>query len=113
MRPHYALRVRGRQSGRDGGDCRRCCGRWPRTRAGRRAHRGLTTTSLGREGHMDMLLTGIPWSYLGPGTVLLVAILAIIRGDLVPRRQHEEVIRLHQQAAERERSTATQALSAL
>ncbi len=62
---------------------------------------------------MDMLLTAIPWSYLGPGTVLLVAILAIIRGDLVPRRQHEEVIRLHQQAAERERSTATQALSAL
>ena len=62
---------------------------------------------------MDMLLTGIPWSYLGPGTVLLVAILAIIRGDLVPRRQHEEVIGLHKRNADRERAIATQALSAL
>lgn len=62
---------------------------------------------------METLLTSIPWSNLGAGSVLFFAILAIIRGDLVTRREHESVVSLHRNVAARERANADQAMSAL
>lgn len=62
---------------------------------------------------MDELLTQVPWPYLGPGSVLFIAILAVIRGDLVPRRTHEQITALLQQRADREANNADRAMAAL
>ena len=40
---------------------------------------------------MDLLNT-IPWETIGPSGLLALAVLLIIRGDLVPRRVHEAVV---------------------
>lgn len=62
---------------------------------------------------MEALISDVPWSYLGPGSVLFIAILGIIRGDLVTRREHESVVSLHKDVARRERANADRAMSAL
>ena len=33
----------------------------------------------------------IPWATLGPGSLLALVVLLIIRGDLIPRKWHDEV----------------------
>lgn len=38
------------------------------------------------------LLNAIPWETIGPSGLLALAVLLIIRGDLVPRRVHEAVV---------------------
>ena len=38
------------------------------------------------------LLNAIPWGTIGPSGLLALAVLLIIRGDLVPRRVHEAVV---------------------
>lgn len=43
---------------------------------------------------MDALLTSVPWSGLGWGGLIFAAVLALIRGDLVSRRTHENGVRL-------------------
>lgn len=47
---------------------------------------------------MDALLTGVPWQSLGPGGVLVLAVLLIIRGDLVPRKTHETIVAYHRES---------------
>lgn len=37
-------------------------------------------------------LASIPWGSIGPSGLLALAVLLIIRGDLVPRRTHEAVV---------------------
>ena len=58
-------------------------------------------------------MTAIPWSYLGPGSVLFIAIIAIIRGDLVVRKSHEEALRQRDDVIDRERSIADRTMAAL
>ena len=41
---------------------------------------------------MDEILTTVPWGGLGWGGLIFVAILAVIRGDLVPRRTHDAIV---------------------
>lgn len=36
-------------------------------------------------------LTGIPWGQVGWGGIAILVVLAIIRGDLVPRKIHEDL----------------------
>lgn len=62
---------------------------------------------------MDDLLANIPWSSLGPGTVLFAAILAVIRGDLVPRRTHEQITAFLKERGDREAKNADRAMAAL
>lgn len=40
-----------------------------------------------------MELTGIPWSQLGWGAIVVLVVMLIIRGDLVPRKVHDEQIK--------------------
>ena len=58
-------------------------------------------------------MTSIPWSYMGPGTVLFIAILAIIRGDLVVRKNHEEALAQRDDVIRRERDIADRSMAAL
>lgn len=44
------------------------------------------------EGEPVDLLSAIPWETIGPSGLLTLAVLLIIRGDLVPRRVHEAVV---------------------
>ena len=62
---------------------------------------------------MDAILTNVPWGNLGAGTVLLFAILAIIRGDLVTRREHETALAIRDETIQRERAMADRNMSAL
>lgn len=62
---------------------------------------------------MDAILTNVPWGNLGAGTVLLFAILAIIRGDLVTRREHETALARLEDTIRRERALTDRAMSAL
>lgn len=41
---------------------------------------------------MDAILTTVPWGGLGWGGLIFVAILSVIRGDLVPRRTHDAIV---------------------
>ncbi|QGX08240.1 hypothetical protein EEW87_16340 [Janibacter melonis] len=41
---------------------------------------------------MDLILSSVPWSGLGWGGLIFLAVLLIIRGDLVPRRVHESIV---------------------
>lgn len=61
---------------------------------------------------MDWMVA-VPWSYLGPGTVLFIAILAIIRGDLVVRKNHEEALAQRDDVIRRERDIADRSMDAL
>lgn len=62
---------------------------------------------------MDAILTTVPWSGLGWGGLIFAAVLALIRGDLVPRRTHEQIAALLQQRADREARNADRAMAAL
>ena len=62
---------------------------------------------------MDAILTAVPWGNLGAGTVLLFAILAIIRGDLVTRREHETALERLDDTIQRERAMSDRTMSAL
>lgn len=62
---------------------------------------------------MDAILTTVPWGNLGAGTVLLFAILAIIRGDLVTRREHETALERLDDTIQRERAMADRNMAAL
>lgn len=61
---------------------------------------------------MDWMVA-IPWSYIGPGTVLFLAIVAIIKGDLVVRKSHEEALKQRDDVIERERSISDRTMAAL
>ncbi|WP_074039921.1 hypothetical protein [Dermacoccus nishinomiyaensis] len=38
------------------------------------------------------MLDAVPWSTLGPAGLLALAVLLIIRGDLIPRKQFDEMV---------------------
>lgn len=61
---------------------------------------------------MDALV-GVPWSGLGWGGLIFLAVLLIIRGDLVPRSTHERIVGMHQDNVTRERARADQAVADL
>lgn len=62
---------------------------------------------------MEALLTDVPWETLGPPGVLLLAVLLIIRGDLVPRRTHESIIESKDEALNVERRNSAELRTAL
>lgn len=62
---------------------------------------------------MDALLTGIPWSGLGWGGLIFAAVLALIRGDLVPRRTHDSIVSTYQEATDAERQASSELRAAL
>ena len=62
---------------------------------------------------MDMLLTAVPWTAVGPGSVLVLAVVALIRGDLVPRKTHEEIVVSEDRALEIERTNSAELRAAL
>lgn len=62
---------------------------------------------------MDALLATVPWSGLGWGGLIFAAVLALIRGDLVPRRTHDAALSAARDVIRRERSIADRAMSAL
>lgn len=62
---------------------------------------------------IDALLTSVPWSGLGWGGLIFAAVLALIRGDLVPRRTHESALAARDDIIQRERALTDRAMSAL
>lgn len=62
---------------------------------------------------MDAILTTIPWSGLGWGGLIFAAVLALIRGELVPRRTHENALAVRDDIIQRERAMADRTMSAL
>ena len=62
---------------------------------------------------MDAILTTVPWSGLGWGGLIFAAVLALIRGELVPRRTHENALAVRDDIIRRERAMADRAMSAL
>lgn len=38
------------------------------------------------------MLDAVPWSTLGPAGLLALTVLLIIRGDLIPRKQFDEMV---------------------
>lgn len=38
------------------------------------------------------MLDAVPWSTLGPAGLLALAVLLVIRGDLIPRKQFDEMV---------------------
>lgn len=62
---------------------------------------------------MDAILTAVPWSGLGWGGLIFAAVLALIRGDLVPRRTHESALASRDDIIQRERAMSDQTMSAL
>jgi hypothetical protein len=61
---------------------------------------------------MDFL-SSLPWSGISGGAVGVAVLLAIIRGDFIPRRHHDEVVAMHKAASEVERARADKAENAL
>lgn len=61
---------------------------------------------------MDALAM-IPWSGLGWGGLIFAAVLALIRGELVPRRTHENALASRDDIIRRERALTDRAMSAL
>ena len=55
----------------------------------------------------------IPWSGLGWGGLIFAAVLALIRGDLVPRRTHENALASRDDIIRRERVMSDRTMSAL
>lgn len=62
---------------------------------------------------MEVLMTAVPWTAVGPGSVLVLAVVALIRGDLVPRKTHEEIVHSKDRALEIERVNSSELRSAL
>ena len=62
---------------------------------------------------MDALLSSVPWSGLGWGGLIFAAVLALIRGDLVPRRTHENALAARDDIIRRERVMSDRTMSAL
>ena len=62
---------------------------------------------------MDAILTAVPWSGLGWGGLIFAAVLALIRGDLVPRRTHESALASRDDIIQRERAMSDRTMSAL
>ena len=58
-------------------------------------------------------LTLVPWSGLGWGGLIFAAVLALIRGDLVPRRTHESQLASRDDIIQRERAMSDRTMSAL
>ena len=61
---------------------------------------------------MDFL-SSLPWSGISGGAVGVAVLLAIIRGDFIPRRHHDEVVAMQKAASEVERARADKAEDAL
>lgn len=59
------------------------------------------------------VLSSLPWSGISGGAVGVAVLLAIIRGDFIPRRHHDEVVAMHKAASEVERARADKAENAL
>lgn len=62
---------------------------------------------------MDAILTAVPWSGLGWGGLIFAAVLALIRGDLVPRKTHESALASRDDIIQRERVMSDRAMGAL
>lgn len=58
-------------------------------------------------------LSVVPWSGLGWGGLIFAAVLALIRGDLVPRRTHDSALAGRDDIIQRERALTDRAMSAL
>lgn len=58
-------------------------------------------------------MTAVPWTAVGPGSVLVLAVVALIRGDLVPRKTHEEIVTSKDRALEIERANSAELRAAL
>ena len=58
---------------------------------------------------MEQLLSSLPVGTLGAGGLLTLVILFIIRGDLITRKNHEEIVALHKNAADVQSSRADKA----
>lgn len=41
---------------------------------------------------MEALLTSIPWAGFGWGGLIVLVILMVIRGDLIPKGTHEQIV---------------------
>lgn len=61
---------------------------------------------------MDVITT-VPWETIGPPGILLLAVLLIIRGDLVPRRTHESIVESKDKALDVERRNSAELRTAL
>ena len=59
------------------------------------------------------VLSSLPWSGISGGAVGVAVLLAIIRGDFIPRRHHDEVVAMHKAATDVERARADRAEDAL
>lgn len=58
-------------------------------------------------------ITAVPWAGLGWGGLIFAAVLALIRGDLVPRRTHDDIVDTYREATDAERQASSELRDAL
>ena len=62
---------------------------------------------------MTDVLAAVPWSGLGWGGLIFAAVLALIRGDLVPRRTHDAIVATYREGLDAERQSSCELRAAL
>lgn len=50
----------------------------------------------------EALLTALPWSNLGWATIIVLVVLLILRGDLVTRKVHEDMVNVWKEAYDKQ-----------